>query len=240
MNGTKRITEVIRMNQTSKSFDINKRNWNNTSTFPDMIYLDTNAVLEIAMQRTHGQLLEDFLIELRKRNGFAIWSDHTLNEVLDVVHYDEYVTYAKQQNLKGNSKKSAWKLAEDSASEQESIKISNNVANKVDVINTYLEQYGFLAETPLSTVEGLSKKIYQNYGGNRKDAKHIAYANVLGVNNILTLDGGILRYPNLNVYGSSQTLVQNYQPGQKPIEFKDLKEIFNQSGIQIGEEEQTG
>ncbi|NEX77365.1 hypothetical protein G4Z05_00410 [Bacillus thermocopriae] len=224
------------MTRTSVSFDIDKKNWNNKNTFPDFVYTDANSVLEIFFNRQYGQVTEDYINELvNNRNGFITWSQHTIDEITQVIHVDEYFKLAKAKKIRG---KNIWKVAENTATEKESISIAQNVLTKVDSIITTLEQFGGKTEVDEQATNALTKHIYLNYGLSIKDAKHLAIANLSGINNILTHDAGFLRFPNINVYGASKEIVRNYIPGQAPSPYVDLSKqlILQQSEEEIEDE----
>lgn len=204
--------------------------------FPDFVYIDTNSILDIMEQRPHGQLTEEFIKETVRRDGMITWSQHTLDEVIDFIHVDQYIKYARSNNIQGNNRKAGWKIAEDRASDKDSALIAKNVVSKVDQLVLYLEQFGEQTDVDESELTLLTKKVYETYGGNRKDSKHIAAANLSGVNNILTQDGGFIKYP-VNIYGSSKQLVQNSVNGQSPKPFIDLRETFGMKQIIIENQE---
>ncbi|MED0688208.1 hypothetical protein [Anoxybacillus ayderensis] len=210
------------MNRTSISFDIRKENWNNKFLFPDIIYIDTCAIIDIFMERKHGSLTEQYIHELINRDGMITWSQHTVNEIIQFVHVDTYSKIAKKKNITGNK---AWKIAENIASDEESRKAAETTMNKVYRIIEYLEQFGMQTDVDIANpqcVETLTTELYLGYGGNQYDARHVAIANISGVNNILTQDGGYLRYPSLNIFGASKELVSNYNMNQSPNPYLDL------------------
>lgn len=214
------------MTRTSASFDINKKNWPNNHTFPDMIYIDTCSVMDMVLQRQHGQLTEDYISELIKRDGMITWSQHTIDEITQLIHVDQYFKLAKSKKIKPIKNKGIWKLAEDTATDVESSSIAQIVVSEVDNITTLLEQFGSQTTVSDNDVNLLTKNIYSSYGGNQQDSKHFAIANLTGVNNILTQDSGFLRYPTVNIFGSSNQIVQNYNVNQNPVIYTDYKKLL--------------
>ena len=174
------------------------------------------------MQREHGSLTEQYIHELINRDGMITWSQHTINEIIQFIHVDTYSKIAKEKNIKGNK---SWKIAENSATNKESRKAAEITMNKVYKIIEYLEQFGMQTDVDITNsryVESLTTELYLGYGGNQYDARHVAIANISGINNILTQDGGYLRYPSLNIFGSSKELVNNYKINQSPNPYFDL------------------
>ncbi|HDR6633180.1 TPA: PIN domain-containing protein [Bacillus cereus] len=226
------------MNRTSVSFDISRGNWGNQHIFPDMLYIDTNSIIDIFEQRTHGQLIEDYLNELIKRDGMIIWSQHTIDEIIDFVHYDYYAKLAKQKNIKRSQKAAPYKIVENTVTDAESSEIAEKVMIKVDTIQEYLEQFGSQVVQEEREVNELARSIYIGHGNNRKDCKHVAAANLEGTNNILTQDSGFLRFPNMNVYGSSLALVNGYKTIQGPSGYIDLSQTFASKQEMIDEEDE--
>jgi predicted nucleic acid-binding protein len=214
------------MSRTSLSFDINKQNWKNTNTFSKMIYVDTNSIIDIFEQRPNGQLTEDYIKETANRDGMIIWSQHTIDEITDFVHVDQYKKYAKANGIKNNHIKAGWKIAEDTVTDLESIHIAINVNQSVEQITSYLEQFGVKTEVDQHLMTNLSRVIYSTYGGNRKDSLHVAIANLSGVNDILTQDSGFLRFPHLNIFGASHGITSNNTVGQAPAKYINLVEYL--------------
>lgn len=215
------------MNRTSISFDIHRTNWNNKYLFPDIVYIDTCAIMDIFQQRTHGQVTEDYIKELVNRDGMIIWSQHTIDEITQFYHVDHYHKLAKSKNITGNK---AWKKAEDTATDQESVNIAQSVLNQVNKVIKYLEQFGVQTDvdvTDSKLVNDLTRTVYSRYGGNQYDSKHFVIAHLSGVNNILTQDSGYLRYPNVNIFGASNELVKNSKSGQAWNSYIDLSKLLH-------------
>lgn len=215
---------VRSVNRTSVSFDINRGNWGNRHIFPDVVYADTNSVVDIFAQRTHGQLVEDYLKRLIQNDGMIIWSQHTMNEITDFVHYNQYIQLADQKNIIGNKR---MKIAEDTATDIESREIAEKVIMQTDSIKGYLEQFGTQVEQDEQKVIELARRLYGSHGNSMKDCRHVASANLEGVNSILTQDVGFLRFPNLNVYGASYKLKQGYKTSNTPAPYIDLSTLGN-------------
>lgn len=215
--------EVTNLNNSSVPIDINRSNWSNKNTFTEIIYIDTNAVIDIVAQRPKGLITESYLQELVKRDGMITWSQHTLDEITDFFHVNEYIQYAKSNGIQGNSKKAPWKLAEDTISNSDSIILSQNVVSKVGSVMQYLEQFGIKTEVDNHDMIDLTKDIYLQFGGNRKDSQHMAISNLSGINSILTQDSGFLRYPHLNVFSASHKVASQYDANQKHAKYIDLR-----------------
>ncbi|MBN8236844.1 hypothetical protein JF544_16420 [Halobacillus kuroshimensis] len=211
------------MTRTSVAIDIHSQNWNNNNAFSQVVYIDTNAIIDIFEQRPNGQATEDYIKELVNQNGLIIWSDHTMDELTDFVHVNEYISYARANGVQRMGRKHPWKVAEDIVSDQQSANIASTVHTKMDQITTYLEQFGMQADVEFNKAKELTKEVHMHYGGNRKDSKHVAIANLNGVNDILTHDSGFLRYP-VNVFGASAEIKNNYDPNMPHSQYVDLSE----------------
>lgn len=197
------------MNRTSSSFSIKKGNWNNDAIFPELIYIDTNVVLDIMEQRNFGILSEEYLIELIRRKGMITWSDHLIDEIRDFFHRQVYFKEAEKIGIPTGIRTHAYKWLEDTATDQESSFYSQQVVSKVEKTKQYLEQFGLQNDPDHKEVYKLSEELYK-YGSNFQDSKHVAIATLSGTNNILTHDSGFLRYPHTNVLGASKAIVNNY------------------------------
>lgn len=219
--------EVRNVSRTSVSFDINSSNWGNHHMFPEAVYIDTNSAINIAEQKSAGKLAEDYINELIQRDGFIIWSHHTIDELSGVLHVNHYKRIAKSKNIKGDHRYAAHKIAENTATDQESIAAAQTVTGELERIVNYLEQFGMQVDAEETHVNELTNHIYTSYGNSKKDAKHIAIANINGVNNFLTQDGGFLRFPHINVFGSSQEISQTYNASQLPAPFIDLSKFLS-------------
>ncbi|ATB52747.1 PIN domain protein [Caldibacillus phage CBP1] len=216
------------MNRTSTSFSIRKESWNNQSVFPDLIYIDTNVVLDIMEQRTYGRISEEYLKELVRRDGMIIWSRQLIDELIDFFHYQIYKEEASNKNIivpKGiNATPGKW--LENIATDSDSANYARQVLEKVENVTKYLEQFGVQDDPDHEEVNSLGLKIYSEYGGNRKDSMHVANAILSGTNNILTHDAGFLRYPYINVFGASKAIVNSNTSINNPNDFVDLRELF--------------
>lgn len=183
-----------------------------------MVYVDTNSALEIFFNRRHGKRTENYIVELVKRNGMIVWSQHTIDEITQIIHVSEYNKIAKANNI------SSWKDAENAATDLESSNHAKTVLTQVDTVTMYLEQFGDKTDVDERSLNLLTRQIYSEQGTNQQDSKHLAIANLTGTNNILTHDAGFLRFQNVNVYGSSYEIVQANQPRQLPASYVDLSE----------------
>jgi len=225
-------------NNTSKAFYIDKSNFTNNNLFQEMSYIDTCSLIDIFEKNANGIITEDYLEELIKNDGIVVWSEQTSTELFDFYHVNEYKKYAKANNIKGNHLYSAWKNAENTISQQDAIILSQNAIKSLEKVETYLNQIGMEVSAEKSDVDYLSRKIYTEYGGGIKDARHIAFANLNGINNIITQDVGFYtRYPSHNIFGASKDIMTNYAPSQKPAEYVDLNKFFLQKDSSDNEED---
>lgn len=219
----------------SMAFNIRESQRGNRNIFPEIIYLDANPAIDIANQRTYGKVLEGYIQDLARKGKMITWSEVTKEEVTGVIHNSKYDTYADQHDIKdeyytnGNFRRPARKVAEGIVSQQEATLISLEVLSETDKIFQVLEQYGMQLENQdEQEIKQIRNYLYGNYGGGLKDAKHIAYANLSGVNNILSNDSGLLRYPCINVYGASVTVINFSNSKQLPVPYIDMKQHMEQ------------
>lgn len=243
MNVIKKIgVECTMNNNTSKAFSIRKREWTSSNYhIPDIVYIDANPVLDVVKKRGFGDLVEEYWGEIFKNDGMIAWSDHTEEEVLRVIHRSEFQKYAEENQINpeydrsGKIIKQAWKVAEDIVTKEESVKITNIVYENKTKIFEVVGQFGIKIEDISSTkINKLTQSIYTTYGGSLDDAKHISYANLSGINNILTHDAGMLRYPSQNVFGASKKLIQQYNSSQSPAKYIDLSEMLLKDNLAKG------
>ncbi len=94
-------------------------------------------------------------------------------------------------------------------------------------------QYGFeIDDNDLNKVEKIAHALYLKYGGGIKDGKHIAHANLAGVNCFLSQDPGLLRYPGVNVYGASRSLLAHVNINQNPANIVNLEALISDEGAE--------
>lgn len=215
--------------RTSTSFSIRKSNWNTSGLFPELIYIDTNVVLDIMEQRSYGEISEEYLQELIQKDGMITWSNHLIEELHDFFHYQIYNEEAEKIGVPSNIN-NPHKWLENTATDQQSSVLNKLVVQKVNQAIEYLEQFGVQFDPP-NTVEvnNLATNLYANYGTNYKDSKHVAIATLAGTNNILTQDAGYLKFPNVNVFGASSKIVNNSNSiVNDSNSFVDLRELFQE------------
>lgn len=176
-----------------------------TSLLSDVNYLDTCSLIDLIANRDRKQSTEDFLKLLYTTGNMITWSSHTIEELIQFLHVNEYKNLARQRNIHAYNNKAAWKVAEDRATSQEATLISTTVTSKVSQIETLLNQYGLMIDVPRD-LHSRSTKIYNKYGGNLADAKHIAIASANEINSFITADNGFVKYPNQNLYSANTNL----------------------------------
>lgn len=201
-------------NSPATAFDIRKTNWNNNDIFPDCIYIDTNAVLEMVIPgRTYGSETKDYVSELINRNGIVTWSPFVVAEL-----YDFYQYYFNNTN--GKTAGQSPKDFENAADKLNSTRVGLLVSQKVADTQRFLNTIGVPLEVSnMDEIMFKSNDILTQYGNNIKDANHIAVCFENGINDILTHDAkhgnGMLRYDGMNVYGASNGIVSNYSSTNK-------------------------
>jgi hypothetical protein len=220
-------------NSTSFAFSILKVAWKNPNTFPALLYVDANPVLDVLRNRQYGSLIEEYWAELVRRDSMITWSEHTEDEVTDVISIYKYSEYAlrngiQEQTLFGN-KIPAYKVAENIVSEADSVAIALSVQNDASDIFKRLRLYVLpIDSVPEDEVSKLTRYIYTNFGGTRKDARHVALANLSGTNDIQSNDVGLLRFPSINVFGASQVLRNEMVANQTPVQFFDFSQYVTE------------
>lgn len=203
----------------SNCYDISRNNWSDPNLFPSELYLDTNVAVDLIARRNNSYEIERFLKEFSINKGNTLfWSTHTENELLDCLHVDTYQSNASKYGYKRNE----WKKMENEISNSDSAKLAQEALNRYQSGLTVLNQFGSLLSDEPDNLPKKVTTIYTTYGGNRKDAEHIAFANSYEINNILTNDSGFLRFPDQNIFGLSKTIKENYLQGKTRNKFIDL------------------
>ena len=197
----------------SKAFSIRSR-VANASPVPDVLYLDANAILDVALSRKYGQDVDNYLEHVVSNNGMITWSALTIYEVRNIIHVNEYTKFADAQGIQPDGNRKAWKMAEDSASKPDARRISEFVLGLTDQIFEKLENnYGLPLEAGNDRAHThLADRLYLTCGGGFPDALHVAIANVAGINSLLTQDAHFLTYPYVNVFGASQEIHTQRSP----------------------------
>lgn len=220
MSNKERTTNVYRITSIS-----------NVNVFPkdDFMYVDANPVIDMLSPENNdfGSLLDKYVKELaRDHNSMIVWSKHTEEEVRNVIHRAEYQKYATLHGITSPNSKPVYKHVEDTIDKNVAMILNGEVHNTTKQIFSILEQYGTQIPTDDDqNIDEIARFLYTNYGGNYPDAKHIAIANSLNINNILTNDFGIARYPHLNIFGMSSTINResnNLNPLVKPTDYTTL------------------
>lgn len=215
----------------TKVFDVSKVNWQNSNLFPKELIIDTNAIIDALTKRNKGYEIEQYLEELKNNGSNFFWYPRIEDELFDFFHVDEYFNKAKRDGFRNKSGYFDWKAAENQVSTAEAAIISDKVSQRFDQTIAYLtDKNGLCIPAEEADYKPLARKIYSSYGGNRKDAEHVAFANEIGVNNIITQDtsngNGFLRYPSLNIFGNSTVIKNNYSAENSLNSFTDYSEIL--------------
>lgn len=206
----------------SNSYDISKNNWSDSNLFPDQMYLDTNLAVTLIKRDRDFYKIEHYLQEYTNRKKSVYWSRHTEKELYDCLHVDTLKSNSSKYGYQPNQ----WKVMENEISNSESVYLAQITNSRFDNAIQTLKQYGDLLDLEPENLFKDTRTIYSAYGGNRKDAEHLAFANAYGINNILTNDSsngnGFFRYPNQNIYGFSKVISDLYVPGKTTNSFQDL------------------
>lgn len=214
----------------------------NVNVFPqnDFVYVDANPVIDMLSpeQNSFGPSLENYVKELAKNhNSMIAWSKHTEDEVRNVIHRSEYHKYALVNGIISPNNKPVYKHVEDTINRSNAMIISEKVQNTTEGIFSILEQYGFqISIEDDQNIEVIAQFLYKHFGGNYPDAKHIAIANSFSINNILTNDFGIARYPYLNIFGMSSKITResnNLNPLVNSIDYNTLISENDEEAINL-------
>lgn len=211
--------------------DITRSNWSNQNVFPydGIAYIDTNSVINLSNKQQVGQDIDNFIKEfVGNHNGMITWSQATINELLDYYTVDEYILKARSEGIKPVGNLRPWKVLENNVTNQESSSLNEKALIRLDNIEGYLMMYGEkMADEPQSKIDKGVREIMRNYGGSRKDGEHFYMAYSSGINCIITQDtaseNGFLRYPNLNIFGNSKVIKNNYDKSAELLTFKEIE-----------------
>lgn len=198
--------------------------------YPEMIYLDTNAIAEIGLNRRYKNEIMKFLLDATANDTMFICSPHTYEELKQTIHVDVLKQEMARQGFQHNSNisKPDWKQFEDTNVNvgPTTLRLFNRLVQilKSATANTLYE----LEELPGSTAQTLTDA-YISIGVAPKDAKHSAYMNYHGVNDVLTLDAGYTKVPDINIYAPNYGLTQHSVSGSSPNKFNSIIHTNNAS-----------
>lgn len=179
-------------------------------SYPDFIYLDTNSVVEIGLNRTYSNQVMTFMKDATKNDTIFVYSSHMYEELKQTIHVDLLNREMKNQGFKVDKKNSKppWKQFEDTGVNigPTTISVVNDLVDilKSTTANTLYE----LEEAPSEELRPLIDA-YISVGIAPKDAKHSAIMNYNGLNNILTLDKGFMKVPDINIYAPNRSLTNS-------------------------------
>lgn len=170
----------------------------NGNLLPDMVYVDSCSLIDMTTNRERGEATQRFIDTIQSNDGIITWSEFTINELTQFLHVGEYMDLAAEKSLNLRNRPD-WKRAENTATNEEALRISVSVMEKVVQTEAVLKELGMALDIP-GNLQSAAMSIYRKYGGNLADAQHVAVANHNGVNSILTADNGFHRYPTLNIF----------------------------------------
>lgn len=208
----------------AKVFNIHKRNWESKYIFPEMMYLDSNTVIDWVTRGQGAYNIEKYLKELKEvHKGEIYWSELTETEMFNYIHRNEYEKFSRSYFENPN-----WKKAENEASSSEAIEINRKVVQRFSSYKNTISNYGSALQYSKSSISNVATNIYQSCGGSIQDAEHVAIANSYGINNIMTRDTadgkGFIRYNDINIFGESKSIRSLYDSNAKPNPIVDLFE----------------
>lgn len=209
----------------NKSVVFSIQNGGNANTnLPDILYIDTNSIAEVAFNRDYKSDVMRFVVKAAGNDTIFTYSPHTLDELLHTTHAAVFTEEAIASEFTGNPSKPKtplWKQYENSG-----VNLGHKVIERYDEIVqmfTGLAPAAFIeiSNPPDADWHNLTRK-YILDGTAPKDAKHLAIMNYHGLNNILTLDRGFYRASNLNIYAPNYGLTKYSHNGDKPNSFKSI------------------
>lgn len=187
--------------------------------YPEFLYIDTNVLAEIGLNRRYKTKLVDFMKQAAVNDTMFVCSTHMYDELKQTIHVE--VLKKEMVNLQfvpdSKIKKPDWKQFEDTDVNIGSTTISkfNSIVTRIKSItsNTIID----LEDLPTREIQTVTDS-YIGIGIAPKDAKHSALMNLHGVNNILTIDKGFTKVPDINIYSPNMT-----KKGDKPNNFVSVK-----------------
>ncbi len=181
---------------------------------PDDCYIDTNAIVELALNRRYNTDVADFLIAASANNTLITFSDHTLDELLHTIHVSVYEEEAKKAGFTGG-----WKEYENSGANHGQA-VWDKYTEAIATLESYAGDVLLKLENPSpdDIMECVRKLML--HGVAPKDAKHVSIMHLNGVNSVFTLDAGYVRAPNLNIYSPSNGLLKHVIKGSNTIPYQ--------------------
>ncbi|APB77367.1 hypothetical protein PPYC2_21520 [Paenibacillus polymyxa] len=191
--------------------------------YPDIAYVDTNAVVEIIFNRTFQSQVTDFFMESAKRNNILVYSDHVLDEIIDCLQTEILKEEATANGFVPNKslKMPLYKQYESSSGVNVGPKVSSKFCEVVDLLGAGSNVF-YKLESPPAHILRFKTDRYIHHGISPKDAKHLAIAHYHKINNIFTLDGGMTKAPDFNVYGPNRSVTKHSTSGNSPLAFSDV------------------
>ncbi|WP_433948136.1 type II toxin-antitoxin system VapC family toxin [Bacillus tropicus] len=165
---------------------------------PKKAFVDTNAVLEIFLNRKHKNDWLDFFVRGAEEGTEFIYTLHSLGEIRNVLNVQVHKKRADELGFTGFRGTPAWKKLENSTK----YNFSKEVTVEVSKVKQFLDSAGFTFKTvendeSMFELENLYAEKYDLGPG---DATIAAQMDKLGVNSLCSNDAGFLKTDNLNVY----------------------------------------
>lgn len=179
---------------------------NNNLVYPEFMYVDTNAVVEIGLNRRYKQQIMDFILAAVANDTMLVYSPHMLEELKQTIHVNVLNKEMRNSRFRadGNNPKAPWKQFEDTNVNVGPTTIAefNNIIADLGraTSNTFYD----LGDGSISDIGNLTNK-YMEVGIAPKDAKHAAIMDHNQINNVLTVDNGFTKIPNINIYSPNIT-----------------------------------
>lgn len=163
------------------------------------LYVDTNAWMDISLQRSNGPVTESYMRKYASQDGTPIilWSPHNADELMQGLHVDQYKKESSIRGIPDN----LWKKTENKVTVSEASQVNEEILKRYNTMfNTFSSS---VYEIDIYSIMPTVEEIMRIYGVPFKDAKHLAYMWHEETNNILTSDRRFSLIPGLNIYSKN-------------------------------------
>ncbi len=187
----------------SSVFDIEKKNGKYTvSKLPEMVYFDTSFIGEVIGYNSDKQsktLCKEFISELSLNNSLLVISPIVLEELYHIIRAKYVCNLLGDQNLKSKDIESYIARHPD---------VHSAIMKEIRKVKIELEPiFISLSYNHDDKFDELTVRVMELFQLDSKDAQHIAYCLLNGINNIATIDYGFSRTDNMNIYTTNQRMI---------------------------------
>jgi hypothetical protein len=192
------------------------------TNLPEFIYLDTNSVLDIGLNRRHKNALMSFIGYASKNDTIFIYSPHMLEELKHTVHVAILEEEARKINFSDDgSGKPLWKQLENSGFNAGPLTLKKH-EDIMHILKTASSENLMEIDNPPNKELEAHTNEYMKIGIAPKDAKHAAIMNCFHVNNILTKDAGFIKVPDINIYAPNSHILKHQIVGAPPVPYASI------------------